>query len=72
LKIGPYQRGIQLDLIRPAKPVGNAFMEVFSSRRRDECLNVHQFESATDAQTKIEAWQIDYNQRRGHTARSAT
>jgi putative transposase len=27
-------------------------------------LNVHQFVSITDAHTKIEAWRLDYNQRR--------
>jgi putative transposase len=33
---------------------------------RDECLTVHQFASMADAQSKIEAWRIDYNQRRPH------
>jgi hypothetical protein len=32
----------------------------------DECLNVHQFTSIADAQAKIDAWRIDYNQRRPH------
>jgi transposase InsO family protein len=27
---------------------------------------VHQFASITDAQAKIEAWLVDYNQRRPH------
>ncbi len=35
-------------------------------RLRDECLNVHQFASLADAQSKIEAWRIDYNPRRPH------
>ena len=38
-----YQRGVQLDFIRPGKPVENAFIESFNGRLRDECLNVHQF-----------------------------
>ena len=50
-----YRRGVLLDFIRP----GNG-------RLRDECLNVHQFASIADAQTKIEAWRLDYNQRRPH------
>ncbi len=58
-----YQRGVQLDFIRPGKPVENAFIESFNSRLRDECLNVHQFTSIEDAKTKIEAWRVDYNQR---------
>ena len=50
-----YRRGVQLDFIRPGKPVENAFIESFNGRLRDECLNVHQFTSLVDAQTKIEA-----------------
>ena len=61
-----YQRGVQLDFIRPGKPVENAFIESFNGRLRDECLNVHQFTSIEDARAKIEAWRIDYNQRRPH------
>jgi len=61
-----FARGVQLDFIRPGKPVENAFIESFNGRLRDECLNVHQFASIADAQTKIEAWRLDYNQRRPH------
>lgn len=63
-----YHRGVQLDFIRPGKPVENAFIESFNGRLRDECLNMHQFTSLTDAQTKIEAWRLDYNQRRPHSS----
>ena len=58
--------GVKLDFIRPGKPVENAFIESFNGRLRDECLNVHQFMSIADAQAKIEAWRVDYNQRRPH------
>jgi putative transposase len=63
-----YRRGVQLDFIRPGKPVENAFIESFNGRLRDECLNVHQFTSIDDAKAKIEAWRIDYNQRRPHSS----
>ena len=63
-----YQRGVQLDFIRPGKPVENAFIEAFNGRLRDECLNVHQFTSIADAQAKIEAWRVDYNTRRPHSS----
>jgi putative transposase len=59
---------VQLDFIRPGKPVENAFIEAFNGRLRDECLNVHQFASIADAQAKIEAWRVDYNQRRPHSS----
>jgi putative transposase len=61
-----YRRGVQLDFIRPGKPIENAFIEPFNGRLRDECLNAHQFASIPDAQAKIEAWRLDYNQRRPH------
>ena len=63
-----YRRGVQLDFIRPGKPVENAFIESFNGRLRDECLNVHQFASLAEAQTIIEAWRMDYNHHRPHSS----
>jgi putative transposase len=63
-----YRRGVQLDFIRPGKPVENAFIESFNGRLRDECLNVHQFTSMAEAQHIIEVWRLDYNQRRPHSS----
>ena len=63
-----YRRSVQLDFIRPGKPVENAFIESFNGRLRDECLNVHQFTSMAEAQDIIEAWRRDYNQRRPHSS----
>jgi putative transposase len=63
-----YRRGVQLDFIRPGKPVENAFIESFNGRLRDECLNVHQFLSLEDARRKIEVWRRDYNEQRPHSS----
>ena len=63
-----YRRGIQLDFIRPGKPVENAFIESFNGRLRDACLNVHQFTSLVEAQAIIEAWRGDYNTNRPHSS----
>ena len=63
-----FARGVQLDFIRPGKPVENAFIEAFNGRLRDECLNVHPFTSIHDARAKLEAWRIDYNARRPHSS----
>lgn len=52
-----YRREVQLDFIRPGKPVENAFIESFNGRLHDECLNVHQFASLTD-----------YNHHRPHSS----
>ena len=62
-----YRRGVRLDFIRPGKPVENAFIESFNGRLRDECLNVHQFASLIEAQTIIETWRLDYDQRHPHS-----
>jgi putative transposase len=36
-----FRRGVQLQFIRPGKPVENAYIESFNGRVRDECLNQH-------------------------------
>ena len=63
-----YRRGVALDFIRPGKPAENGFIESFNGKLRDECLNANQFLSITDAKCKIEAWRIDYNLHRPHSA----
>lgn len=63
-----WARGVKLDFIRPGKPTENGHIESFNGRLRDECLNTHQFLSLADARGKIEAWRIDYNQRRPHSS----
>jgi len=63
-----YRRGIKLDFIRPGKPTEDGHIESFNRRLRDECLNVMQFLSIDDARARIEAWRIDYNAHRPHSA----
>ena len=62
------QHGVELDYIDPGKPVQNAVMESFNGRFRDECLNSHWFINLEDARRTIEAWRIDYNRERPHSA----
>ena len=63
-----YRRGIQLDFIRPGKPIENCFVESFNGKFRDECLNQHWFTSLRDARLAIEAWRRDYNRVRPHSS----
>ena len=63
-----YQNKVQLDFIRPGKPVENAFIESFNGKLRDECLNTNTFLSIDDARQKIETWRRDYNTYRPHSA----
>jgi putative transposase len=63
-----YARGVQLRFIRPGKPIENAFVESFNGKFRDECLNEHWFASVAEARVLIEAWRVDYNTVRPHSA----
>jgi putative transposase len=63
-----YQFGVQLDFIRPGKPVENSYIESFNGRLRDECLNVEVFFALADMRDKLERWRQDYNQVRPHGA----
>lgn len=61
-----YANEVKLDFSRPGKPTDNAFIESFNGQLRKECLNQHWFLSLDDAQEKIDAWRIDYNEVRPH------
>jgi putative transposase len=63
-----YRHGVQLQFIRPGKPVENAFIESFNGRLRDELLNGELFMGLLDARQKLEAWRRDYNQNRPHSS----
>jgi len=63
-----YHHGTRIDFSRPGKPTDNAFIETFNGSLRDECLNIHWFETISEAQSLIELWRIDYNESRPHMA----
>ena len=63
-----HARGVALRLIAPGKPTQNAYIESFNGRFRDECLNEHWFLSLGDARQIVEAWRLDYNRDRPHSA----
>lgn len=59
---------INLEYIRPGKPIENAFVESFNGKFRDECLNENYFLDIIQARSEIESWRQDYNIRRPHSA----
>jgi putative transposase len=61
-----YHRHVQIDFSRPGKPTDNSFVERFNGSLRDECLNGHWFETHDEANEKIEALRVDYNESRPH------
>jgi len=68
MDVWAYQYRVQLDFIRPGKPVENSYIESFNGRLRDECLNVEVFFTLADAHDKLARWRQDYNQVRPHSA----
>lgn len=63
-----FRSGVQLDFIRPGKPVENGLIESFNGRLRDECLNVNEFASLEHARATLAAWRDDYNRLRPHSS----
>jgi putative transposase len=63
-----HRRGVRLAFSRPGTPTDNPFIEAFNARFREECLNQHWFISIEEARTTIEAWRVEYNTERPHTA----
>lgn len=63
-----YHHQVRLDFSRPGKPTDNCFVETFNGSLRDECLNVHWFDSMGQAKAILEAWRVDYNESRPHSA----
>jgi transposase InsO family protein len=59
-----HERRVTLRLIEPGKPNQNAYVESFSGRFRDECLNEHWFTSLAHVAAVIETWQREYNEER--------
>ena len=50
LDLWAYHHQVRIDFSRPGKPTDNSFVETFNGSLRDECLNVHWFETMEDAQ----------------------
>ena len=60
--------GTSTRYIEPGSPWENPYIESFNGRVRDELLNLEEFTSLTVAQVVIEAWRIEYNTYRPHSA----
>ena len=63
-----HRHGVKLVFSRPGTPTDNPYIEAFNGRFRAECLDQHGFASLEEARQIIEAWRIDYNEVRPHTA----
>jgi putative transposase len=63
-----YRNRVKLEFSRPGKPTDNAPVEAFNARLRAECLSQHEFANLREAQEILEAFRLDYNTERPHTA----
>ncbi|AHB04877.1 integrase [Pandoraea pnomenusa 3kgm] len=68
LDMWAYHHKSKIDFSRPGKPTDNCHIETFNGSFRDECLNLHWFETLDEAKATIEAWRGDYNESRPHSA----
>lgn len=64
LDLWAYHHQARIDFSRPGKPTDNCHIETFNGSFRDECLNLHWFESLDEAKVIIEAWRRDYDRRK--------
>jgi putative transposase len=68
LKAWAAEQQVELEFTRPGKPTENGHIESFNGKFRDECLSQEWFVSLADARQRIEAWRLDYNRVRPHSA----
>jgi putative transposase len=54
--------------IEPGCPWQNGYGERFNGTVRDECLNMHVFQSVTEARVVLEAYRRQYNEERPHSS----
>jgi putative transposase len=68
LDVWAYEKEVDLNFIRPGKPIENAFIESFNGHFRDECLNEHWFLDVPHAKKIIADYRHTYNHRRPHSS----
>ena len=59
---------VGISYIEPGSPWENPYVESFNGRVHDELLNIEEFGSLLEAQVVVEAWRIEYNTYRPHSA----
>jgi putative transposase len=61
-----------MHFIQPGKTTQNVFVESFTGKFRDYCLNLHWFASLEEARSEIETWRSHYNNVRPHLSLEKT
>ncbi len=60
------ENGVELEFIKPGKPMQNGFIERFNRSYREAVLNMYIFETLDEVRTETEKWLGVYNQQRPH------
>lgn len=63
-----HRNGVRLECSRPGKPTDNPDIESFNGHFREECLAQHGFAGIDEARRTIEAYRVEDNTRRPHSA----
>ena len=64
----PHLTGVEIDFSGPGKPTDNGLHRGIQCSPASRVSDTVQFLSMADARDRIEAWRIDYNELRPHTA----
>ena len=62
------EKAVKTIYIKPGSPWENGHIESFHDKFRDELLNRELFGSLLEAKVLVEAWRIEYNQKRPHSS----
>jgi len=62
------ENNVELEFIKPGKPMQNGFIERFNRSFREAVLDMYIFESLEQVRTETEKWLGVYNQHRPHAA----
>jgi putative transposase len=64
------EHGVELEFIKPGRPMQNGFIERFNRSYREAVLNMYIFETLKDVKTETKKWLGVYNRERPHERRA--
>jgi putative transposase len=59
---------VQLEFIKPGKPMQNGFIERFNRTYRQAVLDMYVFQTLNEVREQTEKWLKEYNEERPHDA----